>query len=584
MATANDSLSVADSAMGAQGGEAVRGMSGMTKIAATALAGVAGSATAAGLPSLPGGVAAPAVKAAAKPAARKAATGLTDQQAASFLLQAQISCTKADIAAVRQMGYAAWLSREMGAAQRGITGWNWLIQNGYNRADILYSRDYADPMIWAQLINPVDGLRKRVALALSEILVVSTNSMEIESPMFAMAAYWDLLMRHAFGNFRELLEDVTLSPAMGYYLNTLGNLKEDDKTGRVPDENYAREVMQLFTIGLYELNNDGTHKLRGGKPIETYDQDTVSNLARVFTGYDLDDTGHVRVTKPERFRNRMIVRNLRNHSQLPIRFMGLNIPGDATPAFKLKAVLDALFAHPNVGPFIGRQLIQRLVKSSPSPNYVGRVAAAFNDNGKGVRGDMKAVIKAVLVDPEARSEDRFNDNFHGKLREPMLRLAQWASMFNAQPRQGRGWEVWDQTDTLGQSPLCSPSVFNFFRPGYVPPNTEFAKYGLTAPEFQITDESSAPRYINRLADYVRGWHIIQCTYPAEEAMVLKKDLAGLVEHLSLLMCADQLTPATKATILKGLKALPEKTRDYPKAVVTAALVMIMSCPDYIVQK
>ena len=265
-------------------------------------------------------------------------------------------------------------------------------------------------MIWNQLLAQPDELRQRLAFALSQYFVISLNAIDGYWPPYIMAAWWDVLLDGAFGNFRTLLERVTLNAGMGMYLNTKGNLKEDPASGRLPDENYAREVMQLFTIGLHQLNPDGTAK-RGadGRPIETYGQADVTNLARVFTGYDHDIEGSRRRNVP--WQNFPVVSrefcldpmrlDPAKHSNLAVSFLGCEIPAGTPGPDALRIALDHLFAHPNVGPFFGRQMIQRLVTSNPSPAYVRRVAAAFDDNGAGVRGDLKAVWLAVLTDPEA---------------------------------------------------------------------------------------------------------------------------------------------------------------------------------------
>lgn len=556
---------------------------------AAATAGAAGVAAAA-LPAMPSSVAAVAANgrgteevaasSAKSETVASKATAITDKQAASFLLQAQISCTKADIAHVKKLGYAGWLSSKMNTGQQGVTGWNWLLQNGYNRSAIMFSRAYADPMIWAQLMNPADGLRKRVALALSEIFVISTTGMTIESPMFAMAGYWDLLMRNAFGNFRTLLGEIALNPAMGNYLTILGSEKTNAATGKRPDQNFARELLQLFTIGVHELQPNGIPKTSGGRPIETYTADTVASLAHVFTGYELNKTGHVAASKPEVARNPMKV-NLSKHSQENVRIFGVTIPGTLSPSVKLNRALDVIFKHPNVGPFIGLQLIQRLVKSSPSPAYVARVAAAFNNNGKGVRGDMRHVIAAVLLDSEARFPSS-TDNWSGKMREPMVRFAQWGATFGAKPKPGDTWRIFDLTDKLGQSPLRPDSVFGYFRPEYVPPNTLLAGHRKTAPEFRVTDETSAATFINTLSGYMRDWYPIVGTYTTE--LSLATNPAALVQHLNLILAGGQLSPRIVSLITAAVTNITTAFGNYRRERVTAAVVMIMSCAEYTIQK
>lgn len=507
-------------------------------------------------------------------------------EAARFLQQAQFSSTEAEIESVRSRGYMGWLNDQMGMPSY-TSGWDWLMGQGYNREDVVYNQ-YADYMIWNQLMRAPDALRKRVALALSEIMVVSANGLEGESPSFAMAAYWDVLNKHAFGSFRQLLEDITLNPAVGIYLNTLNNTKEDSK-GRRPDENYAREVMQLFTIGLYELDIDGTPRMAGDKPVETYGPDDVLNLARVFTGYVYDTRGHVKGTSPLRVRTPMKL-DASKHSTLDVEFLGTTIGGGTPGPEALKRALDTLFNHPNVGPFIGRQLIQRLVTSAPSGAYIQRVARVFNDNGQGVRGDLRAVVKAVLLDPEARQDPSLASSDGGKLREPMVRLVQWGRTFGVTSADGK-WllgNLSDASSALGQSPLRSPSVFNFFRPGYVPPGTAMAFTGRSAPEFQITDENSVAGYANFMRDmiaYGRGSEAskIKVTQYTRQ-LQLVGDTAKLVDHLNLVLAAGQLSADTCSRLGDALATIKTTNDAGKNNRVWAGILMVMCCPEYLVQK
>ena len=501
---------------------------------------------------------------------------ITATEAARFLLQAQLSASDAEIAAVQTKGYAAWLTEQM-TRPVSQTGWNWLVSQGYNTKDYEFNGSPADFMIWQQLVKSPDGVRKRVALALSEILVVSANGIEGQSPAFSVAAYWDLLNAHAFGNYRSLLEAITLNPAMGMYLSTLGNQKEDPASGRMPDENYAREIMQLFSIGLYQLNQDGTVKYSGSTPAETYRQDDVTNLARIFTGYERDTTGATEITNPLAYRNPMIVKTASKHSNLEATFLGATVPSGADPKARLKAALDIIFNHPNVGPFIGRQLIQRLVTSNPSPAYIKRVAAAFDNNGSGVRGDLRAVVSAVLLDPEARRDPSLGGGGWGKLREPILRMVQWARTFNADSKDGK-WTINNQTDRLGQSPLRSETVFNFFRPGYAPPNTSLVSSGLVAPEFQITNEVTVAKYLNYLKSQVVDSGYYSALYTAE--LPLAKDPTALLDRINLLMTAGQLSARTIGIIRDAVTATGTDDRKR----VAAAIYLTMACPEYLVQK
>ncbi len=541
----------------------------------------------------------------------------SDAQAARFLLQAQLSASPAEIANLRLISYADWLETQF-QQPPGPTGWDWLNQRGYasvSDATNYYNTTYpADCMIWQQLMTSPDGLRKRVALAFSEICVVSLSGLDLAWRSHAMAWYWDQLVSNAFGNFRQLLEDVTLNPAMGYYLNTRGNQKENPATGRQPDENFAREVMQLMSIGLVTLNPDGTPKKDGaGKSIDSYTPSDVSNLARVFTGYDYDQSRNLPITVPGTSRvvsNTTFARlpmalNATRHSTLAATFLGTTVPANTAGAAALKIALDTLFNHPNVGPFIGKQLIQRLVTSHPSPRYVARVSAVFADNGAGVRGDLRAVIKTIFLDDEARSARSLTEPDFGKLREPMLRLVQWGRTFGVTSAQG-SWKVGDVSDPgtrLGQSPLRAPSVFNFFRPGYVPPSTALAATGAVAPEFQLVNESSVGGYLNYMQGVIRnGIYVnapeqpnsgstagngydIKANYVNELALVADAD--ALVAHINLLMCAGQLSSDTVQLIVGALKATPltaSSTEANKLDRVAAAIFLVMASAEYIVQK
>lgn len=541
----------------------------------------------------------------------------TDPDAARFLLQAQFSASTADIASLRAASYSDWLEAQFNAPA-GPSGWDWLNQRGYadiNKDTAYYDNSYpADYMIWYQLMKSPDGLRKRVALALSEICVVSITGVDVSWRSHAMAWYWDQLVNNAFGNYRSVLQDVTLNAAMGYYLNTRGNQKENAATGSQPDENYAREVMQLMSIGLVQLNPDGTpQKDSAGKPIDSYTLNDVSNLARVFTGYDFDQSqntatavpGTTRTVPSPTFARLPMAITASRHSTLGSTFLGTSVPANTPGPAALKIALDALFNHANVGPFIGKQLIQRLVTSNPSPAYVARVTAAFNNNGAGVRGDMRAVIRAIMLDDEARAPAGLAAPGFGKLREPMLRLVQWGRTFGLESAQG-SWKIGDLSDPgsrLGQSPLRSPSVFNFFRPGYVPPSTALAAGGAVAPEFQLVNESSVGGYLNYMQGVIRnGLYVnapelpnngstssngydIKPNYANELALVA--DAGALVARINLLMCAGQLSGSTTQLIANALDATPLTAASTDNAKldrVAAAIFLVMASAEYLVQK
>jgi len=582
-ATATAAAAAALAACGGGGGGGGGGFGGLSLGA-----GSGSSATAAGSLSPLGGT--------ATAQTYQYTTAKSDDEAARFLLQAQFSASEAEIADVRAKGYLPWLGEQFDLTS-SQTGWAWVNSKAYNSVDV-------DAMVWNQLVTAPDGVRKRAALAFSEIFVVSANDIGSNWPTHMMAQYWDTLVAGATTNFRKLLEDITLNPAMGYYLNTRGNQKENAQ-GRQPDENYAREVMQLMTLGLYQLNNDGTVKTdAGGKPLDSYTQDDVSNLARIFTGYDLNIPAGERNTftppgasytiESNAWTQRPMGFTPSRHSLLAATFLGTTVAARAATAdagkAALKQALDTLLNHPNTGVFISKQLIQRMTTSNPSPGYVKRVADVFSDNGAGVRGDMKSVVAAVLLDNEARGPAGLSDVNFGRLREPMLRLVQWARTFGAGSTKG-SWKIGNTSNPsfgLGQSPLRSPSVFNFFRPGYVPPSTAIAARGMVAPEFQLVNETTVGGYINFMSNIVQNGFDsgdVKAAYAAEKTIVL--DRTALVERLSLLLTGNQLSAASKAVIVNALNtpALDANSVELPRLRrIYAAVLLVMTAPEYLIQK
>ncbi len=533
----------------------------------------------------------------------------SDEAAARFLLHAQFSARPDEVAAVRAQGYAAWLDAQM-ALPPGQTAWGWMTANGFGDVDERALYDSGGPTVEYALAQQIatapDALRKRVALALSEYFVVSTLVAGMPWTGLGLAHYWDQLNEFAFGNFRQLLEAMTLNPAMGAWLNTRGNLKEDPASGRVPDENYAREVMQLFTIGLVQLNRDGTARRdAGGQPLPTYAQSDVTQLARIFTGYDWWDDGRRFIAPatnngrpyPE-FTRRAMVWSASRHSTLSARVLGTTIPAGSNGPARLARALDILFQHPNVGPFFARQMIQRLVTSDPSPAYVARVAARFDDNGAGVRGDLRAVWKAILLDDDARGGAGLVSATHGKVREPMVRVYQWLRSFDGHSLSGQ-WRfdlgVANPLSWYGQRPLASPSVFNYFRPGHVPPGTVMAAAGATAPEFQIINESTVSQWVNFIDNLNLVSGVPSFRQPGTDIVTdfvrgkpLASDLPALVRHLVLLLAAGQVSAATQQRIVEILQlggaARPEDPDDFKRFRVIAAVTLVMCCADYLVQK
>jgi len=541
----------------------------------------------------------------------------TQSESARFLAQATMGPTDASIADVAQKGYAAWIDAEFAKPATSHRA-NLDALAATLPADTDLSQNNFFESWWTQAIAGDDQLRQRVAFALSQVLVISFADATVGQYPRGVASYYDVLGQHAFGNYRDLLEAVTLHPMMGNYLTMLRNQKED-ASGRVPDENYAREIMQLFSIGVFELNADGTVKKdAAGNGIETYTHDDISGLAKVFTGWSwyageaLSDRTRTRffggAAQPERDVRPMhdynrYTTNTDFHSISEKKFLGRTIAAQTAPDPRgdLRIALDTIFNHPNAGPFIATRLIERLVTSNPSPAYVGRVAAAFANNGSGVRGDMKALVRALLLDPEARSYEPAATG-NGKLREPVLRLANFMRAFKSASTSGRfrGIDNTDDPQTrLAQTPMRSPTVFNFFRPGYTPPNTSIAQAGLVAPELQIAHEVSVAGYLN----YMRGWagvnttRDIQQNYSAELAVA---DNAGaLVDRVNLLLMSGQMSDALRTQIVAGIngRAIPAPTRNSAGAItnqaaidqakrdrVSIAVFLTLASPDYLAQK
>lgn len=502
-------------------------------------------------------------------------------EASRFLSQASMGSSIADIEQVTSIGYAAWLDQQF-QTPRAISHWDWLVQAGFNDQSRIANEAGFDQVMWRQLIVSPDQLRVRVGMALLSFLVVGINGVtNLSWRQFATAAYVDLLMDGAFGNFRTLLTNISTNAAMGAFLTFLGNRRANAATGAVPDENYARELMQLFTIGLQRLNADGTVQTgAGGQPVETYTQDDITGLARVFTGWNLANSDN---TTPERMRLPMV--NTASQHETGVKtFLGTTIPAGTTGPESMRLALDAIFAHPNVAPFVSKQLIQHLVTSNPAPAYVARVSAVFENNGSGVRGDLRAVVRAILLDVEARTQAIADTSSFGKLREPINRLTGWARAFNATSASGT-WSAPGDTsstsDRLGQSPGKSPSVFNFFRPGYTPPNTAIATAGLVAPEFQIANEPSVIAYINYMAGLVPSTADFRANYG--DVVSLASDSAALVNEVDLRLGA-RLSDATKATIRGAVDAISATGTNGSNNRVYTAVLLTLASPEFLVQK
>jgi uncharacterized protein (DUF1800 family) len=417
--------------------------------------------------------------------------------AARLLDQATFGVTASDIAHVRSIGINAYIAEQLAYPPTQYTGYVYTPHtaptncknDGSNPPDAasLCARDQYSPFqvqrdFFKHALNNPDQLRQRVAFALSQIMVVS--SVEIFEA-YGLAAFQNILLNDAFGNYRTLLQDVTLSPTMGHYLDMANSDMTNPKNGTVPNQNYAREVMQLFSIGLVQLNPDGTLQLNAsGAPIPTFDGTTIEGLASVFTGWTYPPLpgANSQWTNPINFLGSMVA--FPNHHQAGTKALlnGYTVPANQTPAQDLANALDDIFNHPNVGPFIGKQLIQHLVTSNPSPAYVARVAAVFADNGHGVRGDLGAVVTAILTDTEARGAAPATNDF-GHLREPALFIT---GTLRSLGGQSDGVLLRSASSAMGQ-PIFSPeTVFSFYPPSYQIPGTQ-----TLAPEIGIDNAATA---------------------------------------------------------------------------------------------
>lgn len=557
------------------------------------------------------------VYAVAKPASRT--------EASRFLTQATFGPVDADVDKLMTVGYTAWINEQMTLPQPAkshLAFWNErnaaiMAANASKRAN---SFDVTNSF-WRQALSGQDQLRQRVAFALSQIFVLSMADGCGADQSQGVASYLDMLGQNAFGSYRSLLESVAMHPVMGCYLSHIKNQKEDIVTGRVPDENFAREIMQLFSIGLYQLNTDGSLKRDGlGNPIETYGPADIAGLAKVFTGFSWDCPGWPSdrcfkwgtrdgdyAKSPNQFTAPMRP-YAQFHSTSEKRFLGQVIPAQSTPKPEesLKTALDTLANHANVAPFIGKQMIQRLVTSNPSPAYVSRVATAFKRSGL----NLGSLVTAVLTDPEARTAPSAVSTV-GKVREPVLKFTAILRAFGATSASGD--YIIGYTDnpakSLGQSPMMSSSVFNFYRPGYVPPGTNSSHAGLVAPELQLANETAAAGYVNFTRDLIwagvgyKGYsgsaakadvqlEFNQNASSAWLALALANP-TGLVDRMSDALTYGTLSSELKAEIVAAITSIdyrvgPEPTADQifntKQRRVWSAALLVAASPEFQVQR
>jgi uncharacterized protein (DUF1800 family) len=512
--------------------------------------------------------------------------------AARLLMQGTFGATLTTLQATSTQSYDAWFAAQASAAPG-------LYASKYTAA----MGDWS-PIWWDNVILGNDQLRQRMAFALSEILVISQAAGAIWGHNVGLVNYYDILVNNALGNYRTLLEQVTLAPAMGEFLSNDRNNKPNLATGVHADQNFAREVMQLFTVGLVKLNVDGTPMLgTDGNPIPTYVQADVENMANALTGWsfksiDTSENGWLYAfneTEP------MAAYPLHHDTDAKTIIGGVVIPAGGTAASDLKIALDTLFNHPNAGPFLSRQLIQRLVTSNPSPAYVGRVAAVFNNDGTGVRGNLLALAKAILTDPEAVTP---GDNTYGKVREPMLRVTNLWRAFSGLNSQGHATEfgIIDRAmDKFGEYPLYSPTVFNFFRPDFQPSGA-LTSANMVAPEIQITNEASLVTTANALqwvayqyVDAAGNSHAgPNYNLPVTPEMValhtaawepLAANAGNLVDQMGLVLMAGQMPAAMRSTLVGYVTGAASTTpTPTPGSTVAEVAELIINSPQYAVQR
>ena len=534
-----------------------------------------------------------------------AAPAISAADAARFLTQATFGPGDAQITALTTSSFAAWLSAQTTASVSSPTHLGWvdqrLVQLQATTPSATLSANQFYESFWQHAVLAPDELRQRVKFALSQIFVISLADASVD--VRGAASYYDMLGNDAFGNFRQLLNDVTYHPMMGVYLTYMSNQKESADGTRTPDQNYAREVMQLMTIGLYKLNPDGTNQLDGsGNPVPTYSQTDILGLAKVFTGLGWYNASPTNTTfnggnKDPNATITSMIAYPSFHSTSQKDFLGVTISAASTPdtAGDIKIALDALFNHPNVGPFISLRLIQQLVTSNPSPAYVQRVASVFNNNGSGVRGDLAAVVTAILTDTEARSTSNETVAGFGKLREPVVRLANWMRAFNAVSQSGN-WLMTSTsaTTSLGESPLNSPSVFNFWRPGYAPPNTQLATNNLLSPEFQNVNEVTNAGYLNTMQGAIGNGigtgSDIQSQYAAEIAIA--SDANALADRTNRLLLYGQMSPTLRQRLVDAINSVAVPGGTATQTQINTALLnrakiavlLTMASNEYLVQR
>ena len=517
--------------------------------------------------------------------------------AARFLDQATFGVTASDTAHVQSIGFDAYINEQLAYAPTQYTGYSYTPHtapvgckgDGSSPPDAsaLCARSEYSPFqvqrdFFAHALNNPDQLRQRVAFALSQIMVVS--SVEIYEA-YGLADFQNILLKDALGNYRTLLQDVTLSPTMGHYLDMANSDETNAQNGTVPNQNYAREVMQLFSIGLVELNPDGTQQLDGnGAPIPTFDGTTINGFAAVFTGWTYPPLpgANSQWTNPINFDGTMVA--FPNHHQGGTKTLlnGYTVPAGQTPAQDLANALDDIFNHPNVGPFISLRLIQHLVTSNPSPGYISRVAAVFANNGQGVRGDLSAVVRAILEDTEARGVVPGTAVF-GHLREPALFIT---SAMRSLGGQSDGVLLRSASSAMGQPIFDPETVFSFYPPGYQVPGAQ-----TLAPEFAIDNASTALARANFVNTVImQGGAVPDPTVSGSTGTTINltpllgaANTTALIAQLNQTLMHGSLSAAASNIILTAANSIAAGSTD-PLAAPRAASYLMLTSAQYQVER
>lgn len=551
---------------------------------------------------------------------------ISKKEASSFLMKASIGARKEDIDYLSKIGKEQWIEEQFSlkkndSCEKKVSSiWNYFVEElsqKWGKEKIIGNKlvlpywMYNRMAWWDTTLKTKEILRHRIALALSEILVISDKSI-LELNSFGLSNYYDLLYKHAFGNYEDLLYDVSIHPCMGVYLTHLNNPKEDLSNNIHPDENFAREIMQLFTIGLYELNLDGTKKLKNNKAIATYDNEDIKQMAKVFTGlgpgaywWPWEDYSSQKVhwgIKENKVPNIDLTISMQAFEEYHDKssktlLKKKKLKANQKTKKDIRQTIKFLVKEQNTAVFISKKLIQSLTTSNPSKKYIKKVAKTFMDNGEGKTGDLKAVIKTILLYKEAENGI--------KMKEPMIRCIQILRAFNAYNDSNKLWGIGMMLDeTIKQHPLSAPSVFNFFQNDYAPHGL-IEKKKQVAPEFQLMNAATSISYVNLMYQWFFGeGYMMVSTKAAKsrfdvpefewenfleedkvklklsfEEKLAKKDISLLIDHLSLILTAGTLNKKTKEDIMEAVKKYKHRS-DW---VVQTALFMITISPDFTIE-